>query len=146
MNCQVSNKSKANKMNSIECILVHVAGAVYQSGDTIVFEVHQHIGGHMYLSVVVQCEEILEDTYTFRWDKIPAEVGVIYEYINSKSSMDDNILFGTHIARPDDRVYAICKFRSPVIGTYSQISEWSEMTPRFFKHFERNMRRVKNLS
>jgi hypothetical protein len=144
---QVSIMSKANGINnSIACVLVHITGAVYSSGDTIVFEVQQHIGGNMYLSVVVQCEEILEDTYTFRWDKIPEEVRYIYEYVNSKSCIQDNILFGTHIARPDDRKYAICKFGSPVIGKCSQVSEWSEMTPSFFKHFERQMKRVKNLA
>lgn len=132
-------------MSKVDCIVVHVAGAVYSCGDTIVFEVLQQIGGQMYLSVVVQCEQVLENTYTFRWDNIPDDVSSLYEYVNCKSSMHNDVLFGTHIARPDDREYAICKFLKPVIGETREITEWQEATPSFFKHFVRQLKKTKNI-
>lgn len=135
--------SKASE--SIDCVLVHVSGAVYSCGDTIIFEVLQQVGGQFYLSAVVQCEQVLEDTYTFRWDKIPDDVSELYKYVNNKSTIDNDILFGTHIARPDDRMYAICKFKTPFIGQMREITEWSEATPTFFKHFLRQMKKIKKI-
>lgn len=141
----MSKANSAKKMTA-DGVLVHIVGAVYSGGDTITFEVLQQIGGQMYLSAVVQCEQVLEDTYTFGWDKIPDEVMDIYKYVNSKSTLEEGILFGPHILRPDSNTYALCKFKSPVIGATRQITEWSEITPSFFRHFARDMKKFKQLS
>jgi hypothetical protein len=125
---------------TIDTVVVHIAGAVYSCGDVMVFKVLQQIGGSSYLNVVVQCEQICEDSYTFRWDNIPEEVREIYEFVNNKSCLSKSILFGPHIGRIDENRYAICKFDKQVIGEAEEVTEFCEQIPAFFLRFARQIR------
>ena len=127
---------EAKRTMSSDCIVVHISGAVYSGGDTIIFKMLQQFTGDLYLSVIVQCEEIFEDVYTFSWDKIPEDVRCVYEYVNSKSFIRNNILFGAHLGRRDKRTYALCNTNNSV-GESKQISgsEICHAAPHFFRYF-----------
>lgn len=105
--------------NAMEYIVIHVAGAVYCLSDMIIFEMLQNATGELCMRIVVQIEDVLQETFVFEWSKIPTEVMQIYNYVNSKSSLKDNILYGTHIGRTQDHKYALMKFKKNPIGEYN---------------------------
>jgi hypothetical protein len=140
-----SLKSKSNKM--VDCIILHVTGAVYSCGDVIIFEVLQEICGEMYLQVSIQYDEVMEDVYIFKWCDIPEEVRAIYEFANTKSTIVDNVLYGAHILRKDDSMYALCKFRNEPVGTEKSLpyKEYEEYDGQMFIHLAMHMNQVKEL-
>jgi hypothetical protein len=128
-------------------VVVHIAAAVYSCGDTITFEVLQEICGQLYLRVIVQYEEIMEEVFVFRWDKIPTEVREIYEFVSANSSKYDGILLGTHILRNDARQYALAKFIKDPIGQTREIPEAIQCKDtKCFITLASQMKAVKNLA
>jgi hypothetical protein len=125
---------------TIDTVVVHIAGAVYSCGDVMIFKVLQQIGGSNYLNVTVQCEQVCEDSYTFRWDNVPEEVMEVYEFVNKKSYLNGSILFGPHIGRIDENNYAICKFSKPVIGEAEEVTEFCEQMPVYWLRFAKQIR------
>ena len=133
--------------NIFPCIVVHIAAAVYSCGDTITFEILQDIPGQLYLRVILQYEEIMEDVCVFNWDQIPTEVRDIYEYVNANSSMRNGILFGTHILRKDNRNYALAKMSENPIGQTREIMDTVPYNnTESLKRLARQMKTVKNIA
>ena len=85
----------------------------------IIFELLQNAAGEMMMRVIVQIEEVLEDTFMFNWSEIPSEVLEIYNYVNSKSSLKGGVLIGTHIGRKPEHQYTLIKFGKNPIGEYN---------------------------
>ena len=129
----------------MEYIVVHIAGAVYSLSDMIIFEILQKVGDQMYMQMIVQVEDVLEDIYVFKWSEIPKEIMEIYDYVNSKSTIERNILFGTHIARKENRNYGLINFKENPIGKYGTIRESIEYDPSIFTRMLRILKCAKNL-
>lgn len=109
-------------MDYTDYIVIHIAGAVYCLSEMIIFEILQNITGELVMRVIVQYEDILEDTFLYNWSEIPTSVLEIYTCVNSKSYIKDNILYGTHIGRKQDHEYVLVKFNKHPIGEYNQTS------------------------
>jgi hypothetical protein len=100
----------------VECITIHVTGAVYCLSDSIYFEVLKQIGGELYLRTIIEIEDGV-NSYTFRWCEVPAEIMELYELADSKSFINTkHILFGCHYLRKSNNIYAITKFSANPIG------------------------------
>ncbi len=132
--------------NIFPCFVVHIAAAVYSCGDTITFEMLQDITGQLYLRVILQYEEIMEEVYVFNWDQIPAEVRDIYEYANTYSSLRNGVLFGTHILRKDDRQYVLAKMSKNPLGQTREIMDAvAYNNSQSLKRLANQMKMVKNI-
>lgn len=99
-----------------DCVVVHIAGAVYSCGDIILFEMLRDMLGQLYMRVTVQIEQIMQETYIFNYNEIPTEMKEIFEYVNDNSFVKNDILYGTHILRKDDTLYTVMGFKKNPIG------------------------------
>lgn len=100
----------------MESIIVHMSGAIYSTNDVIIFKVLKVIGEQYYMEVLLLYEEVMEDTFIFRWDQIPEAVLQIYNFITSKSGIINKTLFGPHLFKNDEKIYCIRKINKNIIG------------------------------
>lgn len=131
----------------MEYIVIHIAGAVYSLSDMIIFELLQNVAGEMMMRVIVQIEDVLEETFVFNWSEIPSEVLEIYNYVNSKSSLKGGVLIGTHIGRKQDHQYALIKFDKNPIGEYNThpLVNSPDADVNMFKRMHSIMKHAKNM-
>lgn len=131
----------------MEYIVIHIAGAVYSLSDMIIFELLQNVAGEMMMRVIVQIEDVLEETFVFNWSEIPSEVLEIYNYVNSKSSLKGGVLIGTHIGRKQDHQYALIKFDKNPIGEYNThpLVNSQDADVNMFKRMHSIMKHAKNM-
>ena len=132
-----------NKM--LTCTLEQTAGAVYSLGDKIVFEVLKH-NDDQYMRVIVQAEEIMYDTYIFKYHETPIDVMQIFDYVRSKSFIRNHIMLGPHILRSSDNTYAISRLRvipGEITILNTEVAE--EYEQKLFARLLRNMRKMKQL-
>lgn len=127
--------------------MIHIAGAVYCLSDMIIFEIMQSIAGDRCMRVIVQIEDVVEETFVFQWSKIPSEVMEIYEYVNMKSSLRNNILTGTHIGRSQEHKYALMKFAKNPVGEYNTtpLTSSPDADASMFKDMLARMKHAKKL-
>jgi hypothetical protein len=104
-----------------DCVTIHVAGAVYCLSDSVYFEVLKEIGGMLYLRTIIEVEDGIIN-YTFRWREVPSEIMELYELADIKSFMRNSILFGCHLLRKSNNIYAITKFSANPIGKTDKVS------------------------
>ena len=129
----------------LTCTLEQTAGAVYSLGDTIVFEILKH-NNDQYIRVIVQYEDIMYDTYIFKYHEIPTEVMQIFDYIRLKSFVRNHIMLGPHILRSSDNTHAICRLRAmPGQTTRLNIEEAVEYDHNMFTRLLGDMRKMKQL-
>jgi hypothetical protein len=132
-----------NKM--LTCTLEQTAGAVYSLGDTIVFEILKH-NDDQYMRVIVQYEDIMYDTYIFKYHEIPTEVMQIFEYVRANSFVRNHIMLGPHILRSNNNTYAISRLRvMPGQTTRLNTEDAVEYEQNMFARLLRDMRRMKQL-
>ena len=130
-----------------EFIKVHTCGAVYSLSDCIYFDVLLKIGHQYYLKISVEEEEGV-NTLLFRWDTIPDNIRMLYDYVDQKSFMDDkHTLYGCHIGRIDDRIYALAKFAENPIGMYVSIADKTipRYNTKFFETAWHKLKQAKNI-
>jgi len=131
----------------MEFTRLHIAGAFLSNADCIYFEVLKKISDQYHMLVTIS-QDHDEEYFLFPWDMIPQNIMNIYEYINSKSSLDqDNVLTGCHMSRKGDDVYEVAKYPKNAIGNDvkimdSQISMYDEER---FREIWITLKSVKNL-
>lgn len=144
----------ANQVNPVDCIKIHMAGAVYCITDMIIFEIYKDIHSmDYYLNVVITQDEMTEYRTIFRWDQIPEDVMEIYDYVNHTSALEINdnsyVLYGTHIGRIHNHKYKLMTSLNEHLNTYEVIDQSfrrdTEQVTNMCKDIAENMRIVKGL-
>jgi hypothetical protein len=141
---QSSEHKKGVKMTTkieVDCVTIHVAGAVYCLSDSVYFEVLKEIGGMLYLRTIIEVEDGIIN-YTFRWCEVPSEIMKLYDLADTKSFMSNSILFGCHLLRKSNNIYAITKFSDNPIGKTDRVS-LDDVSEYDGKMFQSILNRVK---
>lgn len=116
---ELEPNQRIERINKMDAVTIDVAGAIYSLSDMIIFEVMRKFTGELSMRVIVQIEDVIEQIFTYDWDKIPSEVMELYSYTTTKSYFKNKVLFGTHLGRKEDRNYALMSFDRYPIGEYS---------------------------
>lgn len=131
---------------------INIVGAIYCITDMIIFEVLQK-GDEQYLNICIQINEDDERVFLFKWDHIPENIRVIYEYVKDTSIIEesDNIftLYGNHIGRRNNHKYVLANFMSNplnhVVVDIVESSDMDETSTVLVAAIAENMMIVKNL-
>jgi hypothetical protein len=108
--------------NKVDCVTIHVAGAVYCLSDSIYFEILRGISGELCLRTTIDIEDG-SICYTYKWSDVPSEIMELYDLVDSKSFMNSKyVLFGCHLLRKSNNIYAITKFPTNPIGKTDRVS------------------------
>lgn len=132
-----------------DCRTLSIVGGLYSLSDMIFFEVLEK-AGQTYIRVILQEDdtEAGEALFAFAYEDMPVDIRDIYKYVKDTSTVDDEVIYGTHIGKHQNKRYRLIDIDENTFKDLHNLELTDKMPKEYiskFSNIAENMRIVKEL-